>query len=137
MDSCISQTLGASPAEPGGLPDWASVEAESMTPENKRFIEPDPERTHISLKDHLLSSGKVDVFVIVQLLKEQDWSLFEASYGSGGRPAYAPRLMTGLILYGVMQGRTSLRDLESMARDSLGCLWITGGIMPDLSLIHI
>ena len=25
MDSCISQTLGASPAEPGGLPDWASV----------------------------------------------------------------------------------------------------------------
>ena len=112
-----------------------SVEAESMTPENKRFIEPDPERTHISLKDHLLSSGKVDVFVIVQLLKEQDWSLFEASYGSGGRPAYAPRLMTGLILYGVMQGRTSLRDLESMARDSLGCLWITGGIMPDHSVI--
>ena len=24
MDSCISQTLDASPAEPGGLPDWAS-----------------------------------------------------------------------------------------------------------------
>jgi len=107
----------------------------TVSPQNKRFIEPDPERTHISLKDHLQRTGKGDVFVIDRLLKQQDWSLFEAAYGSGGRPAYAPRMMVGLILYGVMYGRSSLRDLELLARDSLSCLWITGGIMPDHSVI--
>ena len=44
---------------------------------------------------------------------------------------YAPRLMMGLILYGVMQGVHSLRQLERLARLDLGCMWVTGGIAPD------
>ncbi len=39
--------------------------------------------------------------------------------------------MVGLILYGVMQGVHSLRELERMARLDLGCMWVTGGIAPD------
>jgi len=39
--------------------------------------------------------------------------------------------MMGLILYGVMQGVHSLRDLERLARLDLGCMWVSGGIMPD------
>jgi len=44
MDSCISQTLGASPAEPGGLPDWArgflSLPADiEVLRERKRMID--------------------------------------------------------------------------------------------------
>ncbi|MDE2253882.1 MAG: transposase [Betaproteobacteria bacterium] len=48
-----------------------------------------------------------------------------------GRAPYAPRLMIGLILYGVMQGVHSLRELERLARLDLGCMWVTGGIAPD------
>ena len=48
-----------------------------------------------------------------------------------GRAPYAPQLMVGLILYGVMQGVHSLRKLERLARLDLGCLWVTGGIAPD------
>ena len=39
--------------------------------------------------------------------------------------------MLGLILYGIMQGVSSLRALERLARVDLGCMWVTGGIAPD------
>lgn len=39
--------------------------------------------------------------------------------------------MLGRILYGVMQGVTSLRELEQLARADLGCMWVSGGISPD------
>ena len=37
----------------------------------------------------------------------------------------------GLILYGVMQGVRSLRELERLARLDLGCMWVTGDVAPD------
>ena len=43
--------------------------------------------------------------------------------------------MIGLILYGIMQGVTSLRTLERMARVDLGCMWVSGGIFPDHAII--
>ena len=39
--------------------------------------------------------------------------------------------MTGLILYGIMEGVTSLRGLEQLARLNLDCMWVSGGIFPD------
>lgn len=68
---------------------------------------------------------------VARLLDEQDWQTFEQRYAATGRAPYAPRLMMGLILYGVMQGVHSLRELERLARLDLGCMWITGGIAPD------
>jgi len=113
----------------------SSEDSKKTSRARAKFIEPEPALTQIGLKDHLNLIGRGDVFIIDRLLREQDWSAFESSYPATGRRAYAPRLMTGLILYGVMHGKTSLRDLESIARDSLGCLWISGGIMPDHSVI--
>jgi transposase len=43
--------------------------------------------------------------------------------------------MVGLILYGLMKGVSSLRDLERIARVDLGCPWVSGGILPDHSII--
>ncbi len=99
------------------------------------FVEPDPERMQIGLKEHLQLSGAGEAFEIDKILRAQDWSVFESAYAKTGRAPYAPRAMVALILYGVMQGKTSLRDLELLARDSLSCLWLTGGIMPDHSMI--
>ncbi|EDT38413.1 transposase IS4 family protein [Burkholderia ambifaria MEX-5] len=39
--------------------------------------------------------------------------------------------MMGLILYGLMQGVHSLRELERLARMDLRCMWVAGGITPD------
>lgn len=39
--------------------------------------------------------------------------------------------MMGLILCGIMQGLTSLRALEKLARFDLDCMWVRGGIYPD------
>lgn len=121
---------------------WDSSEADDRPPEKEAdrvvFVDPDPRGILIAgmgLQVHLEQCGLRDVFIIRCLLEEQDWSAFEASYQSGGRRPYAPRAMMGLILYGVMQGQSSLRELEQLACVDLGCWWLTGGIMPDHSVI--
>ena len=60
-----------------------------------------------------------------------DWTDFESLYSANGRPAYSPRCMVGIILYGIMQAVTSLRALERLARLDVGVMWISGGIYPD------
>jgi transposase len=100
----------------------------------RRFVTGDPRKIFIGttrLEDYLVQSGQTDPFEIAKLLDAQDWREFEARYAPTGRAPYCPRLMLGLILYGVMQGIHSLRDLERMSRLDLGCMWVTGGIGPD------
>lgn len=102
------------------------------------FVNPDPTDIFlgaVSLKAHLRSAGLKAPFVIRDLLLEQDWREFESQYHSRGRAPYAPMAMMGLILYGVGQGIHSLRALEQMARVDLGCMWVSGGIAPDHSVI--
>ena len=98
------------------------------------FTSPDAETIYLgntSLKHHLELADQKNPIIIDSLLKEQDWSGFEALYKTTGRPPYAPRCMVGWILYGIMQGTTSLRALERLARVDLGCMWVSGGIFPD------
>ena len=83
------------------------------------------------LEDYLKAAGQSRPFVVANLLWEQDWLPFERRYAATGRAPYAPRQMMGLILYGIMQGIHSLRELEQLARLDLGCMWVTGGIAPD------
>ena len=100
----------------------------------RRFISGDPHHIFLGttrLQDYLRQSGQTDPFEIATLLDAQDWREFEARYAHTGRAPYCPRLMLGLILYGVMQGVHSLRELERLSRLDLGCMWITGGIAPD------
>lgn len=121
------------------LPGDSPTSPDDQTPAGRViFVDPDPHRIQIGGQDlhsHLVSCGHRDVFIIRQLLAEQDWSAFEATYQPGGRPPYAPRALMGLILYGTMNGRSSLRELEYLAGIDLGCWWLTGGIMPDHSVI--
>lgn len=103
-----------------------------------RFVDPDPRLMRLNevrLDQHLSQAGQDASIKIRTLLEEMDWSGFAQSYHPGGRPPYAPRAMVGLILYGIMQGISSLRRLEDFARTDLGCMWISGGIFPDHSVI--
>lgn len=89
----------------------------------------------VSVEEHLRMMGEGEAFVVRELLSQEDFSALESRYRPGGRPPYAPRSMLGLVLYGLMQGVTSLRGLEHLARVNLGCMWASGGITPDHSVI--
>ncbi|WP_419610220.1 transposase, partial [Thiolapillus sp.] len=102
------------------------------------FEDPDPKLIYLNavrLDQHLYNAGQRGALKVRELLEEMDWLSFEQSYRPGGRSPYAPRAMMGLILYGIMQGVSSLRQLERLARTDLGCMWISGGILPDHSVI--
>ena len=49
-------------------------------------------------------------------LRSLSWDAFIASYQGGGMQPYHPALYLGLILFGIMQSKTSLRQLELLAR---------------------
>lgn len=98
------------------------------------FQDPDPEAIFFgnqSLRSYLEAAGLESGFLIRDVLRSLDWSRFEAKYSPGGRPPYAPSAMMGIVLYGLINGVTSLRGLETMARKDLVCQWISGGIFPD------
>lgn len=103
-----------------------------------RFEAPDPRRLSINgkpLREHLQQAGLTTPLKLQPLLQSLSFADFEAGYRPGGRPPYAPRAMVGIILYGILQGLSSLRDLERLARSDVGCWWLSGGIMPDHSVI--
>lgn len=103
-----------------------------------RFNAPDPRSillNGVTLDEHLHRSGEKSALKVRRLLQDQSWEVFESAYSAGGRPPYAPQAMVGLILYGIMQGVTSLRDLERFARVDLGGMWVSGGILPDHSIL--
>jgi transposase len=88
-----------------------------------------------SLEQHLLEADICQPFYIKEILSKLDWSLFENKHQNKGRKPYKPEAMVGLIFYGLMQGISSLRDLERLARVDLGSILITDGIFPDFSSI--
>lgn len=103
-----------------------------------RFEAPDPQELSINgkpLREHLQQAGLTVPLKLRPLLQSLSFADFEARYRSGGRPPYAPRAMVGIILYGILQGLSSLRELERLARADVGCWWLSGGIMPDHSVI--
>lgn len=95
------------------------------TPDIKRrFNAPDPANITIGntlLEIHLKQANQKLPLVITQVLDNESWNVFEQRYSHKGRPPYAPRNILGLILYGFMQGVSSLRGLERVARLDLGC----------------
>lgn len=103
-----------------------------------RFEDPDPREIRFGgrrLDEHLREMGLPDALVVRRLLSEQDWGEFVSRYSAVGRPGYAPWLMAGVVLFGLMRGVNSLRELERFARGDLECMWVSGGIAPDHSIL--
>lgn len=101
-----------------------------------RFNDPNPKHLFIGnqrIDRFLQYTRNQDVFVLRDILEQLDWSPFEQAYRSGGRPPHHPRAVVGLILFGIMEARTSLRQLETIARSDVRVWWLTGGMMPDHS----
>ncbi len=103
-----------------------------------RFVQGNPEEIFIgetSLRAYLSDSGKSWVIRFREILYQQEIAPFLKAYKSTGRKPYHPFVILGLILYGIQQGRWSLRDLEDLARFDVCAWWICGGQQPDHSTI--
>ena len=102
------------------------------------FKNPDPNKMFIGNKrfdQHLLDLGLGWVLSFKEFIKSLDFTAFIEKYPGGGNSPYHPALMFGLITFGIMKGVRSLRNLEELAKDSIACMWICNGIMPDFTTI--
>ncbi len=102
------------------------------------FNDPDPITLFVGaqrLDEFLRAMGFDHIFELRELLRSLDLSSFIAKYKGGGRQPYHPAGMLGLILLGIMEGKSSLRELETMGRSDVRSWWLTGGVMPNYSVI--
>ena len=75
-----------------------------------------------SLDDAVSADHPIRVFE--RCLDFVDWEPWEARYaGHRGQPPIHPRLMAGCILYGLMRGIRSSRELEDATRERLDFMW--------------
>jgi transposase len=103
-----------------------------------RFLDPSPEGILIgskTLKEYLGEREETGIFVLRDFLHGLDWTRFTARYKAGGRPPYHPAVMVGIIVWGLMQGVSSLRGLEKVAQMDVRCWWLSGGVEPDHSAL--
>jgi transposase len=88
-----------------------------------------------SLDQYLEASQQGWVLRLARLLSELDYAPFTGRYQASGRRPIHPRVLLGLVVYGMMQGKWSLRELERLALVDLGAWWISGRLQPDHSTI--
>ena len=71
-----------------------------------------------------------------EVLSGLDWSQWESHYfGCVGQPAIQPKIIAGVILYGLSTGIRASRVLEKACLNSLDFLWFTSGRSIDHSTI--
>ena len=85
--------------------------------------------------DELLEAGHPARFVgeFVDALDGDGWAGIGVDKDGDpmGAPAYHPRALLGVWLYGFMTGVRSSRKLEAACRDQIPYLWLTGCQRPD------
>jgi transposase len=64
--------------------------------------------------------------LINDLVEELDLSALEARYGNMGQPAYHPRMMVKVILYGFSVGIFSSRKLQRACQENLAFKYLAG-----------
>ena len=114
------------------------VEASCPRARGGEFLNPSPREIFIGdtpLCEYLVENGFGWVIELRQLLEGSDLSVLTGAYGAMGRRAIHPVVMLGLIFYGILERRLSLRDLEKLGKRDVCAWWLTGGLQPDHSTI--
>lgn len=87
------------------------------------------------LDRYLIGAGLGWVVKLARLIADLDVYPFRAKYKGTGRHPHHPHAMIGLVVYGALQGKTSLRELEQLALVDVGAWWLCAGHQPDHSAI--
>lgn len=127
--------FGPSPNPPG---ENSAADHGDERDKGRGFVERDPEEITLGgmpLGRYLEDRGEEWVLAMRERLRAVDWQSWEARYAGRGRPPYHPAPMAALVIYGVIEKKSSLRELEGLACTDLRCMWLTGGIQPDHSTI--
>jgi transposase len=103
-----------------------------------RFQDRDPREIFVGaerLDAYLTRIGSGWVVKLREQLGEVDFSALTELYQDRGRWPFHPRVMVGLVVYGILLKQWSLRDLEGLAARDVGAWFICGGHQPDHSTI--
>lgn len=76
-----------------------------------------------------------DVRFVDAFVESLDLSEIEAQFSDLGRPAYAPRTLVKLLVYGRLRGIRTGRGLAEAAEENLRFYWLLGGERPDFRTI--
>lgn len=87
----------------------------------------------VSIEDSL--PPDCDVRLVGEAMEALDWRGFEAAYADTGRPAYPPKVMCKLLVYGYSKGIRSSRALEEVVKHDQRYIWLAGGLRPDHTTI--
>jgi len=110
----------------------------SKTTGTARFQDRDPRDIFVGaerLDSYLARTGSGWVVKLRQQLEEVDFSALTKVYQDRGRWPFHPRVMVGLVVYGILLKQWSLRDLEGLAARDVGAWFICGGHQPDHSTV--
>ena len=82
-------------------------------------------------------AGDHAVRLFDDLLNQIDWSEWEADYSHAtcGRPAYQPKLVASVLLYGLLCRMRSSRQLENALKDRIDFRWLAQGMSIDHSTL--
>src|SRR5258708_103496 len=69
------------------------------------------------------------------LVDEFDLKGIERKYSTQGRPAYQPRIIVKLLVYGKLRGITSSRELAAAARENVRFMYLAQNERPDFRTI--
>jgi len=116
----------------------ASADERLLASDDQLFLDPEPHDLFVGaqrLERYLIDNDLAWVVRLAAVLKELDYSALVGAYSVAGRRALHPRVILGLVVYGILSRQWSLRELEALARREVGAWWICGGHQPDHSTI--
>lgn len=90
---------------------------------------------NVPLEKYLVDRGLQWVIELERRISQTDLLPLMEAYRFGGRPPIHPRVMVGLIVYGMLTRRWSLRELELVSQTDVCAWYLTGGLQPDHSTI--
>ena len=117
---------------------WAPFEMPCSTAEATDFINPSPDDIYVGnvrLRAYLADRGLGHVLKLREFIFGSDLTPFLSGYSNLGRRAVHPGILLSLIMYGMMEGKWSLRDLEGLAVKDACAWWLCSGVQPDHSTI--
>jgi len=70
------------------------------------------------------------------LVDSMDLQFLLKEYKGGGRPAYHPRILLKILLYGYIEGIYTSRKLAKAVRENIHFMWLAGQSQPDFRTIN-